>query len=58
MFGMIRNTEKLNSQHSIVAYSDNAAVMEGHAIERWVAEPMTAAAAPRTTPAAPRPRTC
>jgi phosphoribosylformylglycinamidine synthase len=37
MFGMIRNTEKLNSQHSIVAYSDNAAVMEGHAIERWVA---------------------
>ena len=41
MFGMIRNTEKLNSQHSIVAYSDNAAVMEGHAIERWVAEPMT-----------------
>jgi len=42
MFGMIRNTEKLNSQHSIVAYSDNAAVMEGHAIERWVAEPMGA----------------
>jgi len=40
MFGMIRNTEKLNPQHSIVAYSDNAAVMEGHAIERWVAEPM------------------
>ncbi|MEO5688438.1 MAG: phosphoribosylformylglycinamidine synthase [Burkholderiaceae bacterium] len=43
MFGMIRNTEKLNSQHSVVAYSDNAAVMEGHAIERWVAEPMTGA---------------
>jgi phosphoribosylformylglycinamidine synthase len=41
MFGMIRNTEKLNPQHSVVAYSDNAAVMEGHAIERWVAEPMT-----------------
>ena len=40
MFGMIRNTEKLNSQHSVVAYSDNAAVMEGHAIERWVAGPM------------------
>ncbi|HEY9026318.1 MAG TPA: phosphoribosylformylglycinamidine synthase, partial [Burkholderiaceae bacterium] len=40
MFGMIRNTEKLNSQHSVVAYSDNAAVMEGHAIERWVAAPM------------------
>ena len=40
MFGMIRNTEKLNPQHTIVAYSDNAAVMEGHAIERWVAAPM------------------
>ncbi|HEX7638576.1 MAG TPA: phosphoribosylformylglycinamidine synthase [Burkholderiaceae bacterium] len=39
MFGMIRNTEKLNPQHTIVAYSDNAAVMEGHAIERWVAAP-------------------
>ena len=41
MFGMIRNTEKLHPQHSVVAYSDNAAVMEGHAIERWVAGPMT-----------------
>ena len=46
MFGMIRNTEKLNSQHTIVAYSDNAAVMEGHAIERWVAAPMTARRGP------------
>ncbi len=46
MFGMIRNTEKLNSQHSIVAYSDNAAVMEGHAIERWVAGPMSAGQGP------------
>jgi phosphoribosylformylglycinamidine synthase len=36
MFGMIRNTEKLNGQHSVIAYSDNAAVMEGGAIERWV----------------------
>ncbi len=42
MFGMIRNTEKLNPRHTIVAYSDNAAVMEGHAIERWVAAPMGA----------------
>ena len=46
MFGMIRNTEKLHSQHSVVAYSDNAAVMEGHAIERWVAEPMSAGKGP------------
>ena len=35
MFGMIRHTEKTSPQHSIVAYSDNAAVMEGHAVERW-----------------------
>ena len=35
MFGMIRNTEKLSPQHTVVAYSDNASVMEGHAIERW-----------------------
>ncbi|MBV8380341.1 MAG: phosphoribosylformylglycinamidine synthase [Paucibacter sp.] len=36
LFGMIRNTEKLNPQHTVIAYSDNAAVMEGHAIERWM----------------------
>ena len=36
MFGMIRNTEKLNPQHTVVAYSDNASVMEGHQIERWM----------------------
>jgi phosphoribosylformylglycinamidine synthase len=39
MFGMIRNTEKRHPQHTIVAYADNAAVMEGHRIERWVAQP-------------------
>ena len=37
LFGMIRNTEKLHPQHTVIAYSDNAAVMEGHAIERWMA---------------------
>ncbi|QPF73742.1 phosphoribosylformylglycinamidine synthase [Roseateles sp. DAIF2] len=36
LFGMIRNTEKLAPQHTVVAYSDNAAVMEGHPIERWM----------------------
>ena len=29
LFGMIRNTEQLNPQHTVVAYSDNASVMEG-----------------------------
>ena len=44
LFGMIRNTEKLNSQHTVVAYSDNAAIMEGHAIERWMPAPKAGAA--------------
>ena len=29
MFGMIRHTEKTSPQHTVVAYDDNAAVMEG-----------------------------
>ncbi|WP_428508152.1 phosphoribosylformylglycinamidine synthase [Roseateles sp.] len=36
LFGMIRNTEKLSPQHTVKAYSDNASVMEGHRIERWM----------------------
>nr|WP_295130594.1 phosphoribosylformylglycinamidine synthase [uncultured Roseateles sp.] len=36
LFGMIRNTEKLSPQHTVKAYSDNASVMEGHLIERWM----------------------
>ena len=30
LFGMIRNTHRLHPEHTIVAYSDNASVMEGH----------------------------
>ena len=41
MFQMIRNTEKLAPQHTVVAYSDNAAVMQGHEIERWLPEGYT-----------------
>ena len=37
LFGMIRNTEKVSPQHTVVAYSDNASIMEGHSIERFVA---------------------
>ncbi len=44
LFGMIRNTEKLNPQHTVIAYSDNAAVMEGHLIERWQPAPEAGAA--------------
>lgn len=41
MFGMIRNTEKLHPQHSVVAYSDNAAVMEGGPTQRWLPQGFT-----------------
>jgi phosphoribosylformylglycinamidine synthase len=41
MFGMIRNTEKLSPQHSIVAYSDNAAVMAGGPVQRWLPQGFT-----------------
>ena len=41
LFGMIRNTEQLSPQHTVVAYSDNASVMQGHAIERFVARVAT-----------------
>ena len=30
LFGMIRNTHKLNPDYTVVAYSDNASVMQGH----------------------------
>jgi phosphoribosylformylglycinamidine synthase len=36
MFGMIRNTEKLAPQHTVLAYADNAAIMQGHEVERFI----------------------
>ena len=33
LFAMIRHTEKLNPQHTVVAYSDNASVMEGSNVQ-------------------------
>ncbi|XAH25996.1 phosphoribosylformylglycinamidine synthase [Xylophilus sp. GW821-FHT01B05] len=38
LFGMIRNTHQLAPQHTVVAYSDNASVMEGHTVERFLAK--------------------
>ncbi|CAG4916016.1 phosphoribosylformylglycinamidine synthase [Paraburkholderia gardini] len=35
LFNMIRNTEKLNPQGTIVAYSDNSSIMAGGMAERW-----------------------
>ncbi|CAM4168608.1 phosphoribosylformylglycinamidine synthase [Comamonas aquatilis] len=37
LFGMIRNTEAVSPQHTVVAYSDNASIMEGHQVERFIA---------------------
>ncbi|GEQ75871.1 phosphoribosylformylglycinamidine synthase [Comamonas testosteroni] len=37
LFGMIRNTEACSPQHTVVAYADNASIMEGHEVERFVA---------------------
>ncbi|KRC19326.1 phosphoribosylformylglycinamidine synthase [Acidovorax sp. Root217] len=37
LFGMIRNTHQLAPQHTVIAYSDNASVMEGHQVERFLA---------------------
>ena len=39
LFGMIRHTHQRHPEHTVVAYSDNASVMEGHDLERWVARP-------------------
>ncbi len=41
MFGMIRHTEKTSPQRTIVAYADNAAVMEGGPAERWMPQGFT-----------------
>ena len=42
MFGMIRHTHQTHPQHMLVAYSDNASVMEGGAVQRFVASASTA----------------
>jgi phosphoribosylformylglycinamidine synthase len=44
LFGMIRNTEQLNPQGTVVAYSDNASVMQGGPIEGWAPDGLAGAA--------------
>jgi phosphoribosylformylglycinamidine synthase len=41
LFGMIRHTHKTHPQHMVVAYSDNASVMEGTRVERFNARAAT-----------------
>ncbi|MCZ2292035.1 MAG: phosphoribosylformylglycinamidine synthase [Burkholderiales bacterium] len=45
MFEMIRHTERVSGQHTVVAYHDNAAVMEGQTIRRWLPQGFTNAPA-------------
>ncbi|WP_423453945.1 phosphoribosylformylglycinamidine synthase [Ottowia sp. VDI28] len=41
LFGMIRNTHALAPQHTVIAYSDNAAVMEGGVSEVFQPQPLS-----------------
>jgi phosphoribosylformylglycinamidine synthase len=41
MFGMIRHTEAVSPQYSLVAYHDNAAVMHGQRVQRWAPQGFT-----------------
>jgi phosphoribosylformylglycinamidine synthase len=41
MFAMIRHTERISPQRTVVAYDDNAAVMEGGSVQRWLPEGFT-----------------
>ena len=41
LFGMIRSTHAENPQGTVVAYADNAAVMEGRTVRRFFADPVT-----------------
>ena len=53
LFGMIRHTHQTAPQHTVVAYSDNASIMEGHVVQRFTAqfeEKNAASAQPSTVP--------
>jgi phosphoribosylformylglycinamidine synthase len=45
LFAMIRHTHQTHPQHMLVAYSDNASVMEGVLVERFVANAAAGAGA-------------
>ncbi|RNI25256.1 phosphoribosylformylglycinamidine synthase [Flexivirga caeni] len=38
LFGMIRHTERVAGEGTIVAYKDNASIMQGGAVTRWLPE--------------------
>ncbi|MCB9779270.1 MAG: phosphoribosylformylglycinamidine synthase [Alphaproteobacteria bacterium] len=39
LFQMIRNTYFAHENHTISAYADNAAVVEGYPVQRWLSDP-------------------
>ncbi|MCX7562627.1 phosphoribosylformylglycinamidine synthase [Xanthomonadaceae bacterium XH05] len=41
LFSMIRNTHAKSPEHTLSAYKDNAAVIEGHALRRFRPDPQT-----------------
>ena len=45
MFSMVRHTEACAPQHTVVAYDDNASVMEGARTQRWMPQGYTNAPA-------------
>ncbi len=45
LFGMIRNTHRLQPKGTVVAYADNAAIMEGFAAKKFYAQPQTGSSA-------------
>ncbi|WP_192498810.1 phosphoribosylformylglycinamidine synthase [Ornithinimicrobium pratense] len=56
LFGMIRHTEQVSPQGTVVAYSDNASVMEGGRVVRWLPESGTGTTYPRSGPTRYAPR--
>jgi len=38
LFAMIRHTHAASPRHTVVAYSDNAAVMDGHTVQNFIAK--------------------
>ena len=49
LFGMVRHTEQVSPQGTVVAYKDNASVMEGGRVVRWLPETGAAAGPARYT---------
>jgi len=47
LFAMIRHTHRTNPQRTVIAYADNASVMEGGPVERFVPRAAGDAGAPR-----------